>query len=138
MANLSLSAVAVGVYAALNVAGLTALVSTRIYDDLPRNPTYPCVVFSVDKDERRGLGTAELPELTVRVSTLSTSETGAEAQAIVAKVEGLLADQSLTVASYQMAGKVVWRNSVALGPTEINGVKVNEWVSQFSLWLEAA
>lgn len=138
MANLSLSAVAVGVYTALNVAGLTALVSTRIYDDLPRNPTYPCVAFSVDKVEARGMGTTELPEVTIRVSVFSQSETGAEAQAIVAKVEDLLKDVSLTVSGYAMAGRVVWRQSVPVGVTEINGVKVNEWVVDFTAWLEAA
>jgi hypothetical protein len=37
-----------------------------------------------------------------------------------------------------MAGRVVWRDTVRLGQTEINGEKVNEWVLLFTLWLEAA
>lgn len=136
MANISLSAVSVGIYTALNVAGLTALVSTRIYDQQPPKPTYPCVEYTVSKSEARGLGTTELPEVTIRVSTFSKAATGAEAQAIVAKVEDLLKDQSLTVSGYRMAGKVIWRESVDLGVTEINGEKVREWVSQFTAYLE--
>ena len=138
MANLSLSAVSVGVYSALNVAGLTSLVSTRIYDDIPAAPTYPLVLYSVDEIEARGLGTAELPEIDLRVSVFSTSATGAEAQAIIAKVKDLLKDAALTVTGYVMAGKVVWRETVKLGTTEINGVKVNEWVVLFTCWLVAA
>jgi hypothetical protein len=136
MANLSLSAVSVGIYTALNVAGLTALVSTRIFDQLPRAVQYPCVEYTVSKSEARGMGTTELPECTVRVSTFSTSDTGAEAQAIVAKVEDLLKDVSLTVSGYRMAGRVIWRESLDLGVTEVNGVKVREWVSQFTAYLE--
>jgi len=137
MANLSLAAVSAGIFTALNVSGLTTLVGSRIYDLLPRNPTYPCVSYTVDKDEARGMGTTELPEMTVRVSVFSQSGTVGEGAAIVAKVEDLLKDVSLTVTGYRMAGRVVWRESSFLGATEINGVKVNEWVSQFTTWLEA-
>ena len=137
MANLSLSAVAVGIYTALNVAGLTALTGQRIYDELPRNVTYPCVLYSVSKTEARGMGTSELPAINIRVSVLSKSETGAQAQAIVAKVEDLLKDVVLTVSGYTMPA-LIWRESVELGETEINGEKVNEWVSQFDGWLRAA
>lgn len=138
MANLSLSAVSVGVYTALNVAGLTALVSTRIYDELPRNPTYPCVQYTVGATEARGMGTAEMPEIDLRVSVFSVSETGAEAQAIIAKVQDLLKDVALTVSGYQAAGRLVWRDTVRLGTTEVNGVRVNEWVVMFTGWFEAA
>ncbi len=136
MANLSLSAVSVGIYTALNVAGRTALVSTRIYDDLPRTPTYPCVLYTVDETEARGLGTTELPELDLRVSVFSQSATGAEAQAIVAKVKDLLKDQVISVSGYQQAGRIVWRDTVKIGETEINGEKVREWVVLFTFWME--
>jgi hypothetical protein len=138
MANLSLSALSVGVYTALNVAGLTNLVSTRIYDFLPPTPTYPCVEYRVSKTEARPLGTTEMPECSIRVSVFSQSATGAEAQAIVAKIEDLLKDVSLTVAGYQMAGRVRWDQSIFLGTTDINGVKSNEWVIDFTTWLVAA
>jgi hypothetical protein len=138
MANLSLSAVSVGVYSALNVSGLTSLVSTRIYDNIPAAPTYPLVMYSVDETEARGMGTAELPEIDLRVSVFSTSGDGAQAQAIIAKVKDLLKDVALTVTGYVMAGRVVWRETVKLGETEINGVKVNEWVVLFTCWLVAA
>jgi hypothetical protein len=137
MANLSLAAVSVGVYTALNVSGLTAL-TPRIYDDIPRDPAYPLVLYSVDEVEARGMGTSEMPEIDLRVSVFSTSATGAEAQAIIAKVKDLLKDAALTVSGYTMAGRVVWRETVKLGMTEINGVKVNEWVVLFTLWLVAS
>ena len=137
MANLSLSAVAVGVYTALNVAGLTALVSTRIFDTLPRKVTYPCVSYTLDEDEARGLGTRELAECTLRVSVFSMSETDAEGQAIVAKVKDLLKDATLTVSGYQMAGAVFWRTTTDLGLTEVFGTVVHEWVVEFTLFVEA-
>lgn len=138
MANLSLSAVSVGVFSKLNVSGLNALVGTRIYDQLPRNPTYPLVLYSVDETEARGMGTSELPEIDLRVSVLSTAATGAEGQAIVAKLKDLLKDAALTVTGYAMAGKVVWRETIKLGMADLNGTLVTEWVVLFSCYLEAA
>lgn len=133
---MSLSAVAVGIYSALNVSGLTALVGSRIYDRPPRNVAYPCVVYSLDKSQARGFGTRELAEVTLRVSVLSKSETQAEGQAIAKKVEDLLSDAALTVSGHQLAGKVTWRETVELGLTEWNGVPTQEWVCQFTLWAE--
>ena len=47
MAYLALGPVSVAVYAALNVAGLQALVSSRIYDGVPHVPTFPFVLYDV-------------------------------------------------------------------------------------------
>lgn len=135
MPALSLSAVAVGIFSALNVSGLTALTGSRIYDETPRDPTYPHVTYSIDEDEDRGFGTSEFSELTVRVSTFSTSDTGAEGQAIAAKVKELLKDAAITVSGYQQAGLMFWRQTVDLGDTLINGVKVHEWVAEFTLFV---
>jgi hypothetical protein len=136
MAALSLSAVSVGVYNKLNVSGVTSLVSTRIYDLIPRDPTYPLVAYNVGKTEARGMGTGELAEILLRVSVLSESETGAEAQAILAAVELALKDTSVSVSGYRMAGLVVWTQTVPVGTVEINGKKVNEWVTEFLFWVE--
>lgn len=136
MAALSLSAVSVGVKAKLNVVGVTSLATGGTYDLLPRTPTYPCIAYSVRKEEARGLGTGELAECLLRVSVFSTSETGAQAQAILAAVELALKDTSLTVSGYRMAGLVVWTQTQPLGAVEINGVKVSEWVTEFLFWLE--
>jgi hypothetical protein len=136
MAALSLSAVSVGVYNKLNVVGVTALVSTRIFDEFPRDPDYPCLAYSVSKREARGMGTGELAEILLRVSVLSKAATGAEAQAILAAVELALKDASVTVSGYRMAGLVVWTQTVPVGTVEINGEKVNEWVTEFLFWLE--
>ena len=138
MAPLNQSAVSVGVYTALNVSGLTALVSTRIYDDFPRTPTYPFVSFALDETEARGMGTAELSMLTLRVSALSTSETWAEVETIAAKVKELLKDAALTVSGYQTAGKVFWRESLKLPGGVVNGVPVKEMVVACDVYVEAA
>ena len=139
MAALSLSAVAVGVYAALNVSGLTAL-TPRIYDEVPALPPaelYPCVAYTLSEDEARGMGTREMSECTLRVSTFSKSDNDAEGQAIAAKVKELLKDASLTVSGYQMAGRVFWRSTLALGTTVVNAQPVREWVSEFTIYVEA-
>jgi hypothetical protein len=136
MPNLSLSAVSVGIYTAMNVAGLTALVGTRIYDELPRIPTYPCIDYTVSEDDHRGLGSGELNEISIRVSVLSQSETAAEAQAICKKVKELLKDVALTVTGYKMAGLVVWKRTYPVGDTEINGEKVHETIVDFTAWVE--
>ena len=137
MAALSLSAVAVGVYNVLNVAGLTALVSTRIYDEMPRNVTYPCVSYAIDEEEDRGLGTRELSECSVRVSVWSTHDNASEGQAIAAKVKELLKDASVTVSGYQQAGLMFWRGTQPAGDVLVNGVKVHEWVVDCTLYVEA-
>ncbi len=136
MANVNLSAVAVGVYTALNVASMIALVSTRVFDQTPRNPVYPYVDYNVSKQEHRGLGAGELAEVRIRVSVLSKSDTGQEGQTICAKVEDLLKDQPLTITGYKMAGLVTWQQTIDLGDVEINGEKVHEWVLDFLAWVE--
>ena len=135
MANLSLSAVSVGVYTALNVAGLMGL-TPRIYDDIPRDPVYPLVVYEVDKERTRVQGTSELAMVNLRVSALSKSATLAEAQAICEQVENLLFNATLTVSGYRMAGTVFHADTIKIGQTEINGEKVNEFVALFYFWLE--
>ena len=90
MANLSLSAVAVGVYTALNVAGLTSLCGSRIYDSrIPRNPSYPFVSVQLSDENNGPLGTRELVRVDVRVRVHSTSETDAETQTAIDKVSEL-------------------------------------------------
>jgi hypothetical protein len=136
VAYLALGPVSVGVYSALNVAGLTALVGTRIYDDLPQNPTYPCVWFEVTERDARGLGTGGLPEIDLRVHAFSTYEGQKEAQQILQKCVELLKDQTLTVAGYTFCGHIVYRDTQSVGYLDVNGVKVRELVGYFTCWVE--
>jgi hypothetical protein len=137
MAYLALGPVSVGVYAKLNVSGLTALVSSRIYDDVPRNPTFPLVWYEVQEaQDLRGFGTGGLPEIELRVHVFSAYEGAKEAQSIGQKVIELLRDQALTVSGYTQAGLVFYDRTVLLADQAIEGVKVRELVAMFRIYVE--
>jgi len=137
MAYLSLSPVSVGVRALLNVAGLTALVSTRIYDDVPQAPTFPFVWYEVrEARDVRGFGTGGLPEVELRVHSFSTYEGAYEVQTIGAKVIQLLRDQAVTVTGYTQAGLIFYDTTTLLPDEVINGVKVRELVSNFRIYVQ--
>lgn len=141
MAYLALSPVSAAVYTALNVAGLQALVSTRIYDGVPANPAYPFVLFEVQEREQRGFGTGGFPEVEVRVHAFdrASNERGPKTvQTITAKVIELLRDQALTVSGYTQAGRVFYDETVPLPQEQIAGVPVREMVSLFRIYLEEA
>lgn len=134
MAYLALSPVSAAVYAKLNVAGMTALVSTRIYDDVPRAPTYPFVWFEVQERDVRGFGTGGLPEVELRVHAFSTYQGMKEAQSICQKAVELLRDQPLTITGYEHAGLVFYDETVSLQDQAIEGVKVQELVAKFRIY----
>lgn len=137
MASLSLGPVSVGVYTALNVVGLAALVGSRIYDDVPQAPTYPFVWFEMQEPrDMRGFGTGGLPEVDLRVHVFSTYQGTSEAQAIAKKVVELLKDQALSVSGYAQAGKVFYDNTLVFSDQIIQGVKVREIVAQFRVYVE--
>ena len=92
MAYLALSPVSVGVYTALNVAGLTALV-TGVYDDVAQGTALPFVWYEVQEPEDvRGFGTGGLPVVELRVHTFSSYAGGKDGQTIAQKVVELLKD----------------------------------------------
>lgn len=139
MAYLSLSPLSVAIYGALNVAGMTALVGSRIYDDIPRNPTYPLVWFEVQEPQDvRGFGTGGMPEVSLRVHALTQYQGEKQGQAIIAKAIELLRDQTLTVTGYAQAGQMFYDETVTLRDQEIEGVKVQEMVAVFRSYLEEA
>jgi len=139
MAYLSLSPLSAALYAALNVAGMTALVGSRIYDDVPRNPTYPFVWFEVGEPrDVRGFGTGGMPEVGIRVHAFTQYQGEKQGQTILAKAIELLRDVSLTVTGYQQAGQVFYDETVVLRDQEIEGVKVQESVAVFRTYLKEA
>lgn len=139
MAYLSLSPLSVALYTALNVAGMQALVGSRIYDDVPPAPTYPFVWFEVrEARDVRGFGTGGMPETLIRVHAFSTYRGEKEAQGIVAKAIELLRDQPLTVSGYEQAGRVFYDETIPLRDQEIEGVKVQEIVAVFRAYLKEA
>ena len=139
MAYLSLSPLSAALYTALNVAGMQALVGSRIYDDIPRNPTYPLVWFEVQEPrDMRGFGTGGFPETLIRVHALTQYQGEKQGQAILAKAIELLRDASLTVTGYTQAGGVFYDETVVLRDQEIEGVKVQENVAIFRTYLKEA
>ena len=137
MPYLSLSPVSVGLYAALDVAGLTALVGSRIYDGVPQAPVFPFVYYAVQEArEMRGFGTGGMPEVTFDVEVFSQYEGMKEAQTVMQKVIELLRDQPLTVSGYAQAGRVFYDATVASPIDMINGVKVSGVVSRFRTYME--
>lgn len=138
MAYLALGPVSVAVYAALNVAGLTALVGSRIYDDVPRNPTFPFVWYEVRERDQRGFGTGGFPEIELRVHVFSNYEGTKEAQSIGQKVIELLRDQALSITGYTQAGLVFYDETQLLSDQVIAGVKVRELVAFFRIYASEA
>lgn len=136
MAYLALGPVSVGVYTALNVAGLTALATGGISDDTAQATSLPFVWYEVSERDVRGLGTGGLPEVELRVHAFSSYQGMKEAQSINQKVIQLLRDQSITVSGYTQAGKVFYDETVALPNEMLNGVKVHELVSFFRIYVE--
>ena len=141
MAYLAASPVAIGVLSLLNVAGLTALVSTRIYEGVPRSATFPYVWIEIfDETDVRGFGTGTLPEIDVRVHAFVSTETNRgmkEAQTIIAKVIELLKDKDVTVSGWTQCGKVFYDRTTALPNEVVEGVKVNELVAHFRIYVES-
>ena len=136
-ASLALGPVSIAVYGRLNVAGLTALVSTRIYDGVPQGVAFPFVFYELQERDLRGFGTGGLPEVRLRVHAYSTYEGSSEAEAIIAAAIGLLKDQSLTVTGYAHCGQVFYDETVLLADEAINGVACRELVASFRIYVEA-
>jgi len=139
MAYLSLDPIAVALMTALNVAGMTALVSSRIYADVPRAVVYPFLWFEVQEPQDvRGFGTGGMPEVRIRVHAFSTYAGEKECHQIISKAIELLRDQALTVSGYEQAGRVFYDETVPLRDQEIEGVKVQEVVAIFRTYLKEA
>lgn len=134
MAYLALSPVSAAVYAKLNVAGMTALVGSRIYDDVPRAAVFPFVWIEVRERDVRGFGTGAIPEVELWVHAFSTYQGMKEAQSICQKAVELLRDQALTISGYTQAGLVFYDDTTPLQDQAIEGVKVQELVSKFRIY----
>lgn len=138
MAYLALGSVADAVYTALNVAGLTALVSSRIYDDVPQAPTFPFVWYEVHEREIGRMGGGGFPEIELRVHVFSKYEGTTEGHTISKKVIELLRDQTVSITGYNQAGKIFYDETKLLSDEVIAGEKCRELVSFFRVFAEEA
>jgi hypothetical protein len=135
MTYCALSPVSAAVYAALNVAALTALVPGGIYDDVPQATTFPFLWYEVQERQLGVLGTRAIPEIGLRVHVFSTYEGMSEAQAIMVKVVELLRNTTPAVTGYSNA--VIFHDeTVPLAMEELNGVKVRELVGMFRVCVQ--
>lgn len=136
----ALGPVSVAVYAALSVAGVTALVGTRIYDDVPQGVSFPFVLYEVQETFSGGLGTKPgdtrgMWDIDLRVHVFSTYAGFKEAQAILAAcVTALVSPVAVTGLTMHA---IFHDAAVPLGDEIINGVKCKELVQLGRIYVEA-
>lgn len=115
-----------------------AAVGGRCGDSLPEDVARPCTLFSLASEKDvRGLGTGNLPECELRVYTYSEIGSLVEAQEINRQIVNLLKDQVITATGFSPCGTIVYRETNTFPDSELNGLKVHEVVSTFTLWVEA-
>jgi hypothetical protein len=139
---LSLSPVSVGIYYALtdntNVAGY---VGTRVYDDLPENPTFPCVLISLSEDQQLGgfgtkPGHGNLPEVRLRIYVFTQTGGMKTAQDITDAILVALADPPDITASGFTAWAIFHDATTPVPDSLIAGQKVQELVTDMRLYVE--
>lgn len=141
MASSALSPVASGIFAALQTTAMDTALAGGWHADVPPKPTYPFGwIETFDERDRRGLGTGELPEIEVRLHVFAQASTTIggfqQAQAATRVMKGLLRDATVTIDGYRQCGHLTFRSTVQLSDQELNGVKVHEIVSTFTVWAE--
>ncbi len=106
-------------------------------DSLPEDCPRPCVLLEVlSETDTRGFGTGNLPELDFRTHVFSEIGSLVQAQAINTQIVALLKDATLTITGYALCGRIVWHETVTLQDQELNGIKVHEVVSLYTIWAE--
>lgn len=142
---LALSPVSAGIYSTLTAdAGVTALVGTRVYDDLPENVTFPCVLFSVGVFSNYSgfgdsVGSGVAQRIRLRISAFTQGLGFKAAQAIVNAVHvALAALQGTTVTGWRVIQINVPDTTTPLTDTLVAGQKVQELVSDLYMDVEPA
>lgn len=140
MSALTLVPVSVGVYTALNVAGVTALASGPYDTQVPQGTAFPYVWFTVTEQNARGLGRGGIRRVDVRVHVAAQ---GTAALGPAKQIEGILAavvtaleDATLTVTGFRMAGEVFYSDTDEPFTSEIGGATCWEAGANFYLWVE--
>jgi hypothetical protein len=135
----ALSPVSVGIFAVLNVAGLTALATGGVCDDVAQNTGYPFVLYEVHERAIGGFGTKpgtkQLAEIDLMVHVFSQFQGMSEAQSVMDKVIELLKDAPAVTGYSSWA--IFHDETLNLGDQDVGGVKVKELVARFRLYVEA-
>ena len=119
----------------LQDAALQSAVGGRLGDDIADNTPRPLVWIEILTETNiGGFGPGHMPEIEFRTHTFSDIGSMSEAQSINKSIVNLLIDQKdLTITGFQQAGEIVYHQSVALRDQELQGVKVHEVVSEFTI-----
>lgn len=131
------SPVSEGVFTLLQDVSLQAAAVGGVFDDVPENPSYPFLWYELFSErDVRGFGGGGLPEIELRTHVFSQFAGKAEAQEINRLAIAVLRDAVLVATGYRQCGRVVYRETTAIADGMLNGVKVHELVSTFTIWVE--
>jgi hypothetical protein len=136
----ALAPVSAAVFAALNVAALTAIAPGGVTDDVPQGAAFPVVLYEVSERPHGGFGTkpgvvGQLPEVELTVHVYSQYGGMVEAQTVMAKVIELLASPPAVTGYASWA--IFHDETIPVGDELLAGVKVKELVAKFRLYVEA-
>lgn len=135
----ALDAVSSGIFAALNIAAVTALATGGVGDDIAQKTAYPFVLYEVHEKALGGFGTkpgrGQLPQIDLLVHVFSQYEGLSEAQGVMDQVLKALADPPAVTGYSSWA--IFHDETINLGDQIVAGIKVKELVARFRLFVEA-
>lgn len=125
------------VFGVMQDADFQERIGGRFYDSIPEDTPRPCGLYEiVGEEDKRGFGFGNLPELDLRTHMFSDIASVSEALDLNRMAVALLKDALLTVTGYRQCGHVTYRQTVLLRDQELDGQKVHEVVSLFTVWME--
>jgi len=128
-------AVLTGVVATLQgAAGLTALVSTRVFTHVPQATPYPYVAVTSPTDVRRDTFGRKGAEVIVDVKAVSQAEGDREAARVIDQCIRALDFTLPTVSAHQILG-LAWDGSERFEEV-VNGIRTKHHVATFRAWAE--
>lgn len=135
----ALSPVSGAIVAALQGAAFAAVCLGGAYDDVPQNPTYPFVLYTVSEKPIGGLGTkpgvGRTLEIGIRLHAFSQFGGMTECQAVLREAIRAMFAQALTVPGYTVDGEPFHDDNVALPDELVGSQKVKELVGLFRLYV---
>lgn len=143
MPDSALQPVSVSIFGRLNVSSLKAAVPTGagcvggVTDNPMQGGSMPFLWYEVEEEDISGLGTGlDVKRIELRLHVFSTFPGMAEAQRIMREAIRLLKFQEPTVGGWCMVKVGRPRDVVPLPHEELNGVRVRELISLWSLYLQ--
>jgi hypothetical protein len=132
----AINATLTALYAALNVAGMTALATGGVYNGVPQRAAFPYVWIGSVTENRLDCFQKPGKDLTVQVHVFSTTAGDKEAAGIVSKAIDLLHYQALTVANHTLIA-CQYEQTVDAGAEDEAGIgMVRHLVATFRVQLE--